>query len=159
MNEAQALSRLVTTYGLKDGDLYFLDLIPLVEMVWADGHNQEAELRILEAFARRHLEELNGLLGYQAVTEQDLERFMERFVRHRPPQALLTELRTIACRRVRRRSSQEMADQAERILEYCIDIAAACVTRYPYGLRERIMAEERRLLRELLPLLQGQSGP
>ncbi len=159
MNEAQALSRLVTTYGLKDGDLYFLDLIPLVEMVWADGHNQEAELRILEAFARRHLEELNGLLGYQAVTEQDLERFMERFVRHRPPQSLLTELRTIACHRMRRRSSREMADKAERILEYCIDIAAACVTRYPYGLRERIMAEERRLLRELLPLLQGQSGP
>ncbi|WP_317706536.1 hypothetical protein [Methylomarinovum caldicuralii] len=152
------MSRLFTAYGLKDGDLYFLDLIPLVEMVWAEGHNQEAELRILEAFARRHMEELNGLLGYQAVTERDLENFMDRFARRRPPQALLAKLRTIACHRVRRRSSGEMADKAGRILEYCIDIAAACVTRYPYSLRERIMEGERRLLGELLPLLQGQSG-
>ena len=39
--------------------------------------------------------------------------------------------------------------QADRILDYCLDIAAACVTRYPYGLRERIAEGERRLLEEL----------
>jgi len=153
VNEAQALSRLFSAYGLEDGDLYFLDLVPLVEMVWADGCNQAAELKLVEDFGRRHLEELNRLLGYRAVSERDLERFLDRFVRRRPPAGLLAELRPIVCRRVRRRSEDQGTVQADHILDYCLDIAAACVTRYPYGLRERIAEGERRLLGELYSLL------
>lgn len=155
VTEALELERIFTAYNLKDEDLYFLDLMPLVEMIWADGRNQEGELRILEEFARRHMAELNEILGYPAVTERALSDFLRRFAHCRPPADLLAQLRDIACRRLRRRSLADGPDRLERVLEYCIDIAAACVTRYPYGLRERIMERERKLLRELLHLLQG----
>ncbi|TXL14203.1 hypothetical protein BMR04_13570 [Methylococcaceae bacterium HT3] len=35
------------------------------------------------------------------------------------------------------------------ILEYCLDISAACVVRYPYGIRERIQQYEKEYLLKL----------
>ncbi|HEB78075.1 MAG TPA: hypothetical protein ENI90_06085 [Methylothermaceae bacterium] len=152
------LQRLFEAHGLRDGDLFFLDLIPLVEMIWADGYNQEGEIRILEDCARRHMAELNQLLGHQVVTKRHLRDFLQRFVHRRPSPALLAELRQIACHRLRRRARSGQADKAREVLDQCIDIAAACVTRYPYGLRERIMERERELLSALFHQLSPRSG-
>ncbi|BCX89235.1 hypothetical protein MIN45_P1605 [Methylomarinovum tepidoasis] len=156
--ETLELERLFTTYGLQDSDLYFLDLIPLVEMIWADGCNQEGELQILEDFARRHMTELNRILGYPMVTERHLNRFLDRFARRRPSPRLLAALRDIACERLRQRSAPADEERIEAILECCLDIAAACVTRYPYGLQERIMEGERRLLMQLFDRLRGREA-
>ncbi len=156
--ESIELDCLFTIHGLKETDLYFLDLIPLVEMIWADGNNQEEEIRILAEFAHRHRVELNSILGFDAITESNLEDFLQRFVHRRPPQELLAELRSFACKRLLQRSSKAQGhDKARKIFEYCLDIAAACVVNYPYALRERIMERERELLIQLLPLLTRES--
>ncbi|GAB4352154.1 MAG: hypothetical protein Kow0060_01750 [Methylohalobius crimeensis] len=152
------LNYLFDTYGLKESDIYFLDLIPLVEMIWADGHNQREELRILSDFALDHMEELNEIVGAEVVTPADLKDFLRRYGEQRPPRGLLASLREIACRRLHRRS--ESQDKGQAVFMCCLDIAAACVDRYPYGMRQRIMERERQLLLALMPLLreQGMAG-
>lgn len=155
--ESIELNHLFDTYGLRESDIYFLDLIPLVEMIWADGHNQNEELRILSDFALTHTQELNQILGEKVVTPRDLKDFLRRFGERRPARELLKSLRAIAIRRMHRRSkTRHGQDKAQEVLTCCLDIAAACVVHYPYGLRERIMDRERKLLLELIPLLMEQ---
>jgi hypothetical protein len=35
------------SYGITDAQIYLIDLIPLIEMIWADGKAQEAEVSLL----------------------------------------------------------------------------------------------------------------
>ena len=39
-------------FGIRGPNVYLIDLIPLIEMVWADGRAQPAELDHLETFVR-----------------------------------------------------------------------------------------------------------
>ena len=55
MNPQDAFDRLKNQFVLKDSDFYFLDLIPLIKIIWADGRNQESELQILYKFVIEHV--------------------------------------------------------------------------------------------------------
>jgi hypothetical protein len=145
MNKQQAFERLAVEFNLKPADFYFLDLIPLIEMIWADGRNQPAELNILYKFAIEHIAYLDRQAGVQALGSDDANDFLERFALHRPPPGLLAELRRIT-------ASSEIGGNNPRsgtILEYCLDIAAACTTHYPFSLRQRVMENEKKLLEKL----------
>ena len=43
--------------------------------------------------------------------------------------------------------------KAEAIIDYCMDIAAACVASYPYSFNERIMQKEKELIKEIATAL------
>jgi hypothetical protein len=145
MNKQQAFEQLAVEFDLKPADFYFLDLIPLIEMVWADGRNQPAELNILYQFAIEHIAYLDRQSGAQAIGIDAANDFLERFALRKPPAKLLEELRHLAC------VSAAGGDnpRGKTILEYCLDIAAACTTHYPFSPQERVMEDEKKLLEKL----------
>jgi hypothetical protein len=63
MNAQNEFESLKSQFFLKDADFYFLDLIPLIEVIWADGDNQEAELKILYKFIIEHIAYLDKQAG------------------------------------------------------------------------------------------------
>jgi hypothetical protein len=40
-------------HGIRGPNVYLIDIIPLIEMIWADGRVQEGELEILRTFCTR----------------------------------------------------------------------------------------------------------
>lgn len=73
---------------------------------------------------------------HSAVSIEDANAFLNRFAHNRPSARLLAELRSTVSRAL-------PAQRHSTIFEYCLDIAAACTTQYPYGLRHRIIDEEK----------------
>lgn len=158
MNVPATLSRqeivniLETEHGLNGGYIYLLELVPLIEMMWADGRNQDGEIRIIYDYALKHLAELSReAAGEEILTVAEVNEFLERFVHQRPSPELLKTLhqlaRSVICEQDGKAAHKQ---RARTILEQCLDIAAAAVTHYPFGPDERFMVREKALLRELM---------
>lgn len=145
MNKQQAFERLAVEFDLKPADFYFLDLIPLLEMIWADDRNQPEEVAILYKYTIEHIAYLDRQAGAPVISIDDANDFLDRFTHARPSRRLLAELSHIAAKSAHGGENP----RSRTILTYCLDIAAACTTRYPYPMHERIMAEEKRLLEKL----------
>ena len=145
MNRQDAFERLKVNFKLKDSDFYFLELLPLIQMLWADGKNQAGELKILYKYVVEHIAYLDRKAGIKTITTQDANDFLDRFAHSRPSPQLLNELQEITSLTD---TSQDIPRQ-KTILEYCLDIAAACTTGYPYKPQDRIMLEEKKLLTTL----------
>ena len=142
MNAQQRFDQLAAEFNLKHADFYFLDLIPLICMIWVDGQNQDAELQILYHFVIKHIAYLDKEAGIHVVTVDDATDFLDRFAHSKPPPRLLDELRIIAVDSDRKTFN----DIKKTVFEYCLDIAAACATQYPFNLRGRIIDREKELL-------------
>lgn len=144
MDRQQLFEQLAREFDLKPADFYFLDLIPLIEVMWLDGKNQASELKILYQFVLEHIAYVDQAAGAQVLTVEDANDFLDRFAHNKPPQALLTELHNLVTQ------EKGIAEQRKMdILHYCLDISAACVIHYPYGMRERIQRDEKAFLIKL----------
>ena len=144
MERQQLFEQLAREFDLKPADFYFLDLIPLIEVMWMDGKNQQGELKILYQFVLEHISYLDQAAGTQILTVEDANDFLDRFAHNKPPQRLLTELHNLITQ------EQGVAEHRKMdILEYCLDISAACVISYPYGIRERVQSDEKEYLLKL----------
>jgi hypothetical protein len=145
---AEALDRLAR-FGIRGAEAYLVDLIPLIEMIWADGDAQPEETEELYAYLRRHVARLNDLAGYTMLKEADARAFVQRFLRDRPDPALLAELRALVAP-LRLSSSSEADNEAVRscLLASCLHIAARAGP--PGGGRRRISDLERATFFEIL---------
>ncbi len=152
MGNSYTLDTLIRDHGLQGSDIYLLDLIPLIEVIWADNQNQEPELKLLYQFAIEHTAKINNAAsGTEVISADAVNGFLDRFAHQRPDQALLRDLRQIALERSTAHADLEHVQARHRtILQYCIDIAAACVAQYPYERHERVMEQEKALLLELM---------
>jgi hypothetical protein len=139
-------------YGIKGKDVYFIDVIPLIEMIWADGRKQEAELAIMEHFLFEYLEHLNKSCGYQAFTEDDVKNFVSRFLKERPDPDLLKTLRELVFL-AKDYCSEENLQIKDSLLARCLDIAASSTTEYPYGLYDRFNLSEKKCYFEIYETL------
>ncbi len=144
MDSRDKFEQLAREFDLKPADFYFLDLIPLIEVMWLDGKNQESELNILYQFVLEHIAYLDKAAGAHILTVEDANDFLDRFAHHKPSQKLLSELHNIITKETSIIEHRKMD-----ILEYCLDISAACVVHYPYGNRERIRQDEKEFLLKL----------
>lgn len=147
-----ALARL----GITGPQLYLLDVIPLVDMLWADGRAQTVEVELLEDFVRQHVAAINELAGTPVLTPAEGLAFLRRFLRERPDPRLLELLRALV-RPVRLATSDPRLNDRQRtaILAWCLDIGAACVSEYPYGVRERFSQQEKERFIAILNALTG----
>ncbi|MGR9115810.1 MAG: hypothetical protein ACU85E_08585 [Gammaproteobacteria bacterium] len=145
MNKQQMFDLLTREFNLKPADFYFLELIPLIEMIWADGHNQPAELALLYKFTVEHMAHLDRASGIQFASVEDANDFLDRFAHQRPPIQLLEKLREL----IVHPKTTEDSNRYRTIMNYCLDIAAACATQYPFGMQQRIIASEKELLNKL----------
>ena len=152
MNKHSEFERLKSTFSLKDADFYFLELIPLIKVIWSDGKNQQAELQILYKFVVEHISRLDQLAGIRVVTSEQANDFLDRFAHQQPDAQLLNELEAFSTLHNKNQDPSRSAS----VLDYCLDIAAACTNKYPYDMHERIMHEEKVLLKTLFKELNVQ---
>jgi hypothetical protein len=125
-------------------EVYFIDVLPLVEMIWADGMIQTVERDLLYKFLRTHTDNLNTLAGYRAFDYEVGERFVERFLTERPSPEVMAVLRKlIPPVRLSSSDGDRNARNRAAILAWCLDIGASCVTTYPYGDHDRFSAAEK----------------
>ena len=77
MNEErqQALTRLAAL-GFQGADVYLAELIPAVEMAWADGEIQPRERLVLEAYCEALVDRLNREAGYAFFTLRRAHRLL-----------------------------------------------------------------------------------
>lgn len=131
-------------HGIRGAHAYLIDVLPLIEMMWADGIVQGVERDLLDKFLRQHVDNLNVLVGYNAIHYDDAASFVERFLAERPSAEMLGVLRKLIPP-VRFSSSDVKRNTAQRraIVRWCLDIGASCVTEYPYGDHDRFSEAEK----------------
>lgn len=141
-------------FGIKGEAVYFIDLIPLLEMLWADGRAQPSELALFEEYLRKHVQRINALSDHMVVDYLQAREFVGRFLEKRPDPDLLKTLAALVAP-ARLSSSDEEANQRlrESLLGQCLDIASAAVVEYPYGIHDRFDPAEKKCFFELLDSL------
>lgn len=153
MTRQEAIDRL-RDFGIQGEQVYLIDLIPLVEMIWADGSAQRSEVAIFEAYLEQHVKRVNALAGYSMLTVEAAQTFIQRFLDKRPSEKLLQTLRSLIPP-VRLVNSDDTANEALRssLLQGCLDIAASSVTEYPYESIERFCSSEKQCWFEIFDTL------
>ena len=63
-------------HGIRGPNVYLIDIIPLIEMIWADGRVQEGELEILKDFLHAHVSRINRMAGYEVLTYEKARNFV-----------------------------------------------------------------------------------
>jgi len=142
--------------GLDRKHIYLLELIPLIEMMWADGKNQAAEIELVHRYALEHLARLErAAAGQTVLAVAELDDFFERLVHNRPDPGLLRKLGDLATSSAFafHNSDQDARALSRRdVLDRCLQIAIANI-HGPTAGRERLVAEEKRLLLDLMVAL------
>ena len=153
MTREEAIEEL-RQYGIEGSDLYLIDVIPLLEILWADGKAQGGEVAVVTNYLKRHVQHINGLAQYEVLTEEQATRFVNRFLKQRPEPGLLRTLRSFIAP-LRLSGSEPIGSDVlrESLLAACLDIAAISVARYPYGLQDRFNLAEKRCFFEILESL------
>ena len=141
----------LSSLGITGKDVYFIDYIPLIEMIWADGQAQKGEVDIFYDFLKNHVQHLNQAAGYKAFKLRDAVKFVSKFLKKRPSPKILKTLRNLAaCSGYLREDRQKRELFKDSLLAICMDIAASSVTKYPYGLHERFNTAEKQCFFEIL---------
>jgi hypothetical protein len=145
------IQTILERHKLPSKTVYLLELIPLIEMIWADGKNQQKEISILQDFTIRHLANLsNAAEGLEVISVKEANSFIDYFMKQRPSDELLADLKGLAMQKL---EAELSSNSREMIIEYCMDIAAACVTEYPYSSSERVQAQEKAIITDLIQTL------
>lgn len=151
MDREELLGLLESEHGITGPEVYLLELVPLIEMAWADGRPRPAEVKLLYEFALHRLAELDEIAGVDVLTAEQVNGFLDRFLSTAPDRESLRALRRLAIAFILEHSDASVNETRRRaILEYCLDIGAASVGRYPYGRHERFGASEKALMLELV---------
>jgi hypothetical protein len=126
--------------------------LPLIEVMWADGKNQAAEMSLLYEYVIKHLAWLNQeAAGMEVISVEEANNFLERFAHRRPDPRLLAALREFTDYFYFSNSDPNVVRaRKQTIMDLCMDIAAAAVTQYPYEQHNRVMIKEKELLHDLM---------
>ena len=157
MTRQEALDRL-QDFGIQGEDVYLIDLIPLVEMIWSDGQAQASEISIFKDYLIKHVNNINAIAGYKMLTIEKAERFLQGFLNDRPSEKLLHTLRSLIPP-LRLSNSDDDANQNLRtsVLQGCLDIATSSVTESPYQTMERFCSDEKMCWFEIFNTLNDRS--
>lgn len=120
MGRTHALERL-QTLGLQGDDVSLAELIPAVEMAWADGEVQPNERAVLEAYAQSLVETLPAPPGGRRLTLARALAWLTQWTRRR----LAPHERRQALESVRLLSAHPGgAAMRKRVVEWCEAVAA-----------------------------------
>jgi hypothetical protein len=155
MTRQDAIDRL-HDFGIYGEQVYLIDLIPLLEMIWSDGYAQQSEINIFETYLTQHVARINGLAGYKILTIESAHAFVQRFLTDRPSEKLMETLRSLLPP-VRLASSDTDGNEQLRssVLQGCLDIAASSVTHDPSEAVDRFCSAEKQCWFEIFDTLHG----
>jgi hypothetical protein len=125
LTRPEAIDRL-QDLGIQYEQVYLIDLIPLIEMMWSDGALQHRELDVFQAYLEKHVSRMNALAGYSMLTIETAQAFIQRFLTDRPSTQLLETLRSLIPP-IRMGSSEQEDNERLRssLLQVCLDIATS----------------------------------
>jgi len=143
-------------FGIKGHEVYFIDLVLLCEMSWADGMTQKAEREIINNYLCHHVNSINRLAGCIILKCEEAQQFVSRFLDQKPDEATCEKIRELMpVLRLRNKDKVETENIRMDILNACLDIAASSVTKYPFGYGERFTVEEKEYYHKLVEALTG----
>jgi hypothetical protein len=147
-------------FGITGEQVYLIDLIPLIEIMWADGQTQKGEVAVLENYIEKHVNHVNHLAGCQILSFQMARDFAEQFIKERPSPELMKTLRDfIKPVRMDNAAKEDNEQLRSSLLSACMDIASSSVTQYPYDFEERFNFEEKVCFFSILESLSGDEPP
>ena len=149
----EALKEL-SRYGIEGAFIYLIDIIPLIEMVWADGIAQDSEIAIIDAYLHEHVNHINMIAGSDILSFEEAHDFISGFLSIKPDPEFLQTLRSLVVP-VRLSTSDSDFNGAvrESLLATCLDIASSAAAQYPHKLHERFDPSEKRCFFEILDSL------
>jgi len=141
----------LSLFGIKEPYTYLIDIIPLIEMIWADSEAHESELAILDEYLHKRVQQINEMAGYAAIDFQGAQAFANRFIKQRPQPEFLRRLRLLVGPIILSSSDPHYVEPLTKLMfEACIDIAANALRKYPYGLHDRFDSDEKRCFYEII---------
>jgi hypothetical protein len=144
LNRQQIINDL-SSFGIHDKAVYLIDIIPLIEMIWADGKAQKGEIALLEEFLKKHVAHINELAGCEVLTYDFAREFAMKLLVSRPDPALLKMLRSyIEPVRLAGSDREQSKIFKDSLLAACLEIAASSVVKYPYGIHDRFNDKEKK---------------
>ncbi|MCI5148305.1 MAG: hypothetical protein D3916_02730 [Candidatus Electrothrix sp. MAN1_4] len=147
-------------FGITGEQVYLIDLIPLIEIMWADGQIQKGEIAVLEDYIEKHVNQVNRQAGCHILSFQRAKNFVDQFIEERPSSELMKTLRDfIKPVRMANAAREENEQLRSSLLRVCMDIASSSVTKYPYDFDERFNADEKICFFGILESLSGCEGP
>ena len=147
-------------YGITGEQVYLIDLIPLIEIMWADGQAQKGEVAALENYIEQHVERINRDAGCRVLSFQTAKAFAEQFIKERPSPDLMSTLREfVKPVRLSGADSENNEQLRSSLLSACMDIASSSVTHYPYNFEERFNPEEKACFFSILESLSEDGNP
>jgi hypothetical protein len=138
-------------HGIEEAEIYLIDVIPLIEMIWADGMAQEGEIAILDDFIPGHVQRINEMAAYPVLSIEKAHRFVKRFLQKRPDPDILRTLRNLV-KPIRLSSSDRQTNRevSDSLLAICLDIASSAVSSNHNELKKRFNLDEKRCFFEIL---------
>jgi hypothetical protein len=132
----------------------FLWLVPVVEMLWADGRCQREEVRVLLHYADRFVNLASREVP--GITRERVRQFLRPLLdpsvgRNPRKRAELTRLSDFI---LQERVAPAHRDRRKHLFDICVEVAAAANADEPERLDRRISVREERLLSQLLKELQ-----
>ncbi|MCI5125480.1 MAG: hypothetical protein D3925_13645 [Candidatus Electrothrix sp. AR5] len=152
LSHKEAVERL-KRFGIIGEKVYLIDLILLIEMMWADGQAQQGELDVLENYLEKHIARINKQTGCKVLQLQDARDFVRPYIDKRPSPESIKNLRELVKPISFPRDSGMTDKLKDELLHVIIDMGASAVTEYPYGLDERFNTEEKQCLFNIMQAL------
>ncbi|CAK8720074.1 TerB family tellurite resistance protein [Candidatus Electrothrix aarhusensis] len=158
MTESKELSRKeaverLKRFGITGEKVYLIDLILLIEMIWADGQAQPGELKVLENYLEKHVDRVNKRAGCVVLQLQDARDFVKPYINQRPNPDSIKSLRELV-KPISFSSESGVTEKLKNeLLHVVIDVGASSVTEYPYDLDERFNTEEKQCLFNIMGAL------
>ncbi|MGC8119326.1 hypothetical protein [Marinobacter sp. VGCF2001] len=154
---------LLSQHDLPSSFIYLAPVLPIVQVMWADGKNQIPERAKLHVIIENHCRALSELAGgMQVVPREDIELFDSLFIAQKPEPATLSPFFDVAAELVKEKASVRMAENdslylKDQLFQACLEIAAACPAsvgdRVDDAFADRIVAAERRYIEQMFSLL------
>ncbi len=152
LSRQEALEKL-KRYGIQGSQVYLIDVIPLIEMIWADDCAQESETQLLYDYLERHVRHINKLAGAQILSLKDARAFIDKFIKKRPDAELLRILRGLI---EPVRSTADAAYYTEikkSLLAQCLNIGFSAFTDDSSKGGERFDSDEKQCFFEIMESL------
>ena len=138
-------------FRIKEPQIYLIDILPLIEMLWADGEAHESELAILDEYLHKRVPQINEMAGCDVMSFEDAQAFAHRFIKQRPQPEFLKTLRSLVGPVILSSSNSDYVEPLVKLMfGACIDIAANAVRNYPYGHHDRFDSDGKRCFYEII---------
>ena len=145
-----ALFRL-SLYGIEGKRVYLIDLIPLIEMIWAGGQLQPEKIDFLDHYIKQHNRHINQMAGYLVLSMADATQFTAPYLASHPNMANLIKIRECIMPVRLGETGNDYGDMImRRIMSACLNLLSISLEQFPHDLQNEYCAEERGMYLDIL---------